>query len=234
MGRDRRRYPRVGLGLEITLEAEGSHWQAKTVDLSPYGVKVALPANSLSLAPGTKVRLQLAIPDENPALSLTGSVVRSDPDGVAVAFANQGAFYFVRLKEFVDSLLESISNGPARLGASVSGLKERRRSPRVDAELDINLDAEAPRYWQGWQGKTSNLSTIGVKVALPAAAAQPPWGTSVQLRLAGPDGQSPISLKGIVWRREPDSTAFLFVELSREQLERLRALVASFRTEPGR
>ena len=227
MGRDRRRYPRVGVGLDISVDAAGSQWQAKTVDLSPYGVKVALPANSLSLAPGTKVRLQLAIPDENPALSLTGSVVRSDPDGIALAFVNQGALYFARLKEFVDSLLEGLSNGPACFAVSVSGVKERRRSPRVDAELDLNLDAEESRYWQG---KTINVSTVGAKVALPAAAAQPPWGTSVQLRLAGPDGQSPLSLKGIVWRREPDSTAFLFVELSREQLERLRALVESFPT----
>jgi hypothetical protein len=226
MGRDRRRYPRVGVGLDITVDAAGGQWQAKTVDLSPHGVKIAMPATSSGLRPGTKVQLQLAVSDQKPALSLTASVVRSDPDGIALDFINPGALCFARLKEFVDSLLQGTSNGPACLGVSVSRLKDRRRSPRVDAELDINLAAEAPRYWQG---KTINLSTIGVKVALPATASQPPWGTSVQLRLAGADGQPPISLKGLVWRREPDTTAFLFVELSREQLERLRAFVESLR-----
>ncbi len=69
-------------------------------------------------------------------------------------------------------------------------MNDRRRAPRAEAELNINVDAQASHCWQG---KTINLSTIGVKVALPPTAIRPPWGTRVQLRLSGPNGQLPIS-----------------------------------------
>ena len=105
MGRDRRRYSRVGVELNVALEGAGSHWLAKTVDLSPYGVKVALPATSASLTTGTRVELKLAVPDQNSALSLGASVVRTDPDGIALNFIALGAQRFARLKGLVDSLL---------------------------------------------------------------------------------------------------------------------------------
>ncbi len=139
MGRERRRHSRVGVTVDISVEAPGIQWQAKTVDLSPYGVKVALPANSVSLPVGTTVRLQLALLDQDPAATLTAKVVRVDQDGIALNFVNQGVYQFARLKEFVDSLLRSLSNGPAGLGVSISGLKDRRRSPRIDAQLEISL-----------------------------------------------------------------------------------------------
>ena len=224
MGRDRRRYPRVGVELSIAIEAAGSQWLGKTVDLSPYGVKVALPANSVSLPPGTRVELKLALPDQQSALSLTASVVRTEPYGISLNFIDLGAQHFARLKDVVDSLLQSRSSGPARVGA----LKDRRKSRRVEAELDIRFDAEQPYGWRG--SKIVNLSPFGVKVALPGTAIQPAWGTSVRLHLTGPNGQPPVSVKGIVWRREPQSMALMFVELGREQLERLKALVESVQT----
>ena len=116
MGRDRRRYPRVGIELDFTLEASGIRWQGKTVDLSPYGVKVALPANWGRLRPGTPVEVGLALPDGGSLLTLTGWVVRTDEGGIALNFVHQRALLFARLKEFVDSLLRSVSNGPAHLG----------------------------------------------------------------------------------------------------------------------
>ena len=228
MGQDRRRYRRIGVALDCTVEAGGTEWQGRTVDLSPYGLKVALPPDPVTLPPGTSVELRLALPSGGSPLSLTASVVRVDPDGVALNFVNQGALHFARLKELVDSLLQSLSDSPACLDVSVNPLNDRRRAPRGDAELDINLDAERPRYWQG---KTINLSTSGVKVAWPATAKQPSWGTSVQLRLSGSDGQPLISLKGLVWRREAESVAFLFIELKPEQRERLKALAESLRAE---
>lgn len=212
MGKDRRRYPRVGLELEVSLETSGIRWQGKTVALSPYGAKVSLAPHPVMLPPGRSVEARLALPGEDSPLSLMAQVLRVDPDGIALNFPNQGTPPFERLKDLV-----------AHLGASARS-KDRRRAPRADAELDITLDAEMPRCWQGTY-KTVNVSTTGVKVAWPATGAQPSWGTGVQLQLGGPDGQPPIWVKGIVWRREPDSTAFLFVELTREQVERLEALV---------
>ena len=215
MEKDRRRYPRAGVELEVSLETSGIRWQGKTVALSPYGAKVALPPHPVTLPPGRSVEARLALPGEDSPLSLMAQVLRVDPDGLALNFPNQGAPAFERLKDLVDSLLHS-------------SLEDRRRAPRADAELDITLDAEMPRCWEGTY-KTVNVSTTGVKVAWPATGAQPSWGTGVQLQLAGPDGEPPIWVKGIVWRREPDSTAFLFVELTREQVERLKALVDSLR-----
>jgi len=208
MGKDRRRYPRVGLELDVSLETSGIRWQGKTVALSPYGAKVSLAPHPLMPPLGRSVEARLALPGEDSPLSLMAQVLRVDPDGIALNFLTQGAPACERIKDLVDS----------------RSVKDRRRAPRADAELDITLDAEMPRCWQGTY-KTIDVSTTGVKVAWPATGAQPSWGTGVQLQLAGPDGQPPIWVKGIVWRREPDSTAFLFVELTREQVERLKALV---------
>ncbi len=217
MGQDRRRYPRVGLELDFTLEASGIQWKGKTVDLSPYGVKVALPANWGRLRPGTSVELGLALPDGGSPLTLTGWVVRTDEDSIALNFVHQRALPFARLKEFVDSLLRS-----------VTGVKDRRRSHRVDAELNVSFDAERPYGWR--ESKIVNLSLLGAKVALPGTAIHPEWGTAVQMRLASPTGHSPISVKGVVWRKEPESMAVLFVELGRDQLDRLKTLIESLRS----
>ena len=71
-----------------------------------------------------------------------------------------------------------------------------------------------------------------MKVALPASAIRPSEGTSLQLRLGAPDNSRSIFLKGMVWRREPKSTALVSGELGREELEHLRALVDSLQAQP--
>ena len=230
MGQDRRRYPRVGVVLDITVEGAGGQWPGKTVDLSPYGVKVACPAHTGRLPRGASIQLWVALPDQEPPLSLTASVIRADRDGIALNFTDLEDHHFDRLKAFVDSLLANLSNGPARLELSVRAMKERRKASRTDAELDVSFEAEKP---YDWRGKTVNLSPFGVKVALPASAIRPLEGTSVQLRLGAPDNGPPIFLKGMVWRREPKSTALVFVELGREELAHLRALVDSLQAQPA-
>lgn len=214
--------------MDVTVAAAGSQWQGKTVDLSPYGVKVTSPAPSVKLPPGSSVRLQIALPDGDPPLSLTATVIRTARDGVALNFADIGAGEFERLKNVVDWLLKSLSDDSARLGVAVRVLKERRKSPRADAELDVSFDAEKP---YDWRGKTINLSPFGVKVGLPASAIRPSEGTSVQLRLAAPDALPPMAVKGLVWRREPKTTILLFVDLGREEIERLKALVESLQAQ---
>ncbi len=228
MGRDRRRYPRVGVELDFTLEVSGIRWEGRTIDLSPYGVKVALPANWGRLRPGTSVELKLALPDGGSPLTLTAWIVRTGEDSIALNFVHERALLFARLRDFVDSLLRSASNCPAQLGVSVTGVKDRRRSPRVDAELNVSFDAERPYGWR--QSKIVNLSLLGAKVALPGTATQPEWGTAVQMRLASPTGHSPVSVKGVVWRKEPESMAVLFVELGQDQLDRLKTLIESLQS----
>ena len=103
MGEDRRRYPRACPALDVTLDATGRQCRGKTVNLSPYGAKVALSGNSVPLAPRMNIGLRLTLPDGE--LSLAAMVCRTDPDGVALNFGSLEAGQFQRLKDLVDSLL---------------------------------------------------------------------------------------------------------------------------------
>ena len=230
MSRDRRRYPRVAVEMDLAFEAGGILRGAKAVDFGPYGLKVALPANPIAFPPGTRIELRLDIPNGDP-ISLAASVVRTDSDGIALNFTNPGALPFARLKDLVDSLLQKLSDDSTPLDLRTKVVKDRRKSFRVNAELDVAFEGEQPYGWRGSQ--TVNLSHSGVKVALPASAIQPAWGTRVKLRLAPPGGQRPISVNGLVWRREPGNMALLFVDLGRGELERLKALVDSLQAYQG-
>ena len=68
---------------------------------------------------------------------------------------------------------------------------------------------------------------------MPASAIRPSEGTSVKLELSAPPDPEPMSLKGMVWRREPKSTILIFVELGRGQIERLRSLVEFLQAAPA-
>ncbi len=221
-GRDRRRYPRVPVTLDFRATAADTEWQGKTVDLSPYGVKVEPPGGSAALPVGARLELILTLPDEEPPLAVAARVVRTDDDGVALCFLQLGATAFARVKNLVDSLLHTLCNGSGGLHVEVRPLRERRRAPRAKVALDVDLDAVPFRLWQG---KMINLSTIGASLAWPATADQPPWGAGVDLRLAHAKGQPPVSLKGVVWRRDRDSVAILFLELTQAQRNRLQDLV---------
>ena len=103
MGEDRRRYPRACRPLDVTLDASGRQRPGKTVNLSPYGAKVALSGPSVPLGSGVIIGLRLALPDGD--LSLGATVVRTDPDGVALDFGTLEVGQLQRLKDLVDSLL---------------------------------------------------------------------------------------------------------------------------------
>jgi len=102
---NRRKYPRLGKSLDLTVEAAGNRWEGKTIGLSLYGVKVTPPAEAVQLSPGTEVHLRLRLPDQGPPLSLTAGMVRTDPDGLALSFLDLEDEQAQRLQEFVDSLL---------------------------------------------------------------------------------------------------------------------------------
>lgn len=102
---DRRRYARVEAALDVTVEVRGGRCKGKTLKLSLYGMKVASPVPSVPLSPGTSVHVWLYPDDRNPPLCLPASVVRTDPDGLALSFENVGPREFRRLKDLVDSFL---------------------------------------------------------------------------------------------------------------------------------
>ena len=86
------------------MKTAGMVWPGRTLNLSPYGVKVAFD-EALRFLPETNIRLQLALPDHGSPLALTASVVRLDDDGIALNFVDPEENTFRRLKAFVDSLL---------------------------------------------------------------------------------------------------------------------------------
>lgn len=102
---NRRRYPRLHKSLDLTIQAAGNRWEGKTNGLSLFGVKVTPPAHPVQLARGDQVHLRLPLPDQGPPLSLTASVVRTDPDGLALSFLDLEDEQAQRLQDFVDSLL---------------------------------------------------------------------------------------------------------------------------------
>ena len=103
MKRDRRRYARVVVALESTVKTAGTVWRGKTVNLSPYGVKITF-GQAVKLLPETIIRVQLVLPDQEPPLSLTARVIRSHHDGIAMDFVDPDQQDFQRLKALVDSL----------------------------------------------------------------------------------------------------------------------------------
>lgn len=102
---NRRKYPRLGKSLDLTVEAAGNCWEGKTIGLSLYGVKVTPPAQALHLSPGDEVHLWLPLPDNGPPLSIAASLVRTDPDGFALSFLDLEDKEAQRFSDFVDSLL---------------------------------------------------------------------------------------------------------------------------------
>lgn len=106
MGDDRRRHPRASVNLDVEVEAAGNQWSGKTVDLSPFGVKVASRGHLATLSPGARAQVLLTLGDREAPLSLSAKVVRADPDGVALDFESPDARQFQRLKSFVDALLQ--------------------------------------------------------------------------------------------------------------------------------
>ena len=102
MNEDRRRHPRAGVELDATVEATSGVWRGKTLNLSRYGAKIASPATSVHLPPGTSVKIRFPLPDQDP-LSFIANVERTDHDGMALSFNDLGEQKFQRLKELVDS-----------------------------------------------------------------------------------------------------------------------------------
>jgi hypothetical protein len=97
---DLRRHPRARVAWKIIIEMPGSRPRMrKTVDVSPFGVKVRLNDR---LPNGAAARLRLATPDRRP-LSMNAVVKRSDAEGPVFVFIGVGEEEVMRLKSLVDS-----------------------------------------------------------------------------------------------------------------------------------
>ena len=95
-----RRYPRVRVAWKVIIEMPGSRPRMlKTVDVSPFGVKVRLNDR---LPDGAPARLRLASPDGRP-LSMNAIVKRNDAEGPVFIFTGVGEEEIMRMKSLVDS-----------------------------------------------------------------------------------------------------------------------------------
>ena len=100
---------------------------------------------------------------------------------------------------------------------------ERRRYPRAPVEFNIAVDTPAGP----WNGKTLNLSPVGIKIAPLRQPLLLPLGTSVQIRFPTLGRANPFSLPATVQRADPDGVAFKFGELGAQEFRRLKGFVDS-------
>jgi PilZ domain-containing protein len=80
---DLRRHPRARVAWPVVIEVGVDVCQALTVDVSPFGAKVATTAGPLK--PGTLAQLHFHPPEVAP-LDIQALVWRTDPDGQAFFF----------------------------------------------------------------------------------------------------------------------------------------------------
>jgi len=106
MGGTRPRFPRLGVALDVTVEAGGTQWRGRIVDLSPDAVKVRWPAEAAQLQPGANVRLRFALLDREFPFWVTASVARTSPESTVLWFVDLEDQQFQRLKDLMDSLLQ--------------------------------------------------------------------------------------------------------------------------------
>ena len=94
-----RRYPRARVAWKVIIEMPGSRPRMrKTVDISPFGVKVRYEGR---LPDGAPARLRFSVPDRQP-LQLNSIVWRSDPDGPVFVFVGITDEQLTRMKGLVD------------------------------------------------------------------------------------------------------------------------------------
>jgi len=99
---------------------------------------------------------------------------------------------------------------------------ELRRHPRVRASWRVAVETPGGK---AITRETIDISPYGVKVRLDESLG---LGTTARLRLQPPD-RRPMSLASTVWRADSDGPVFVFVNISGDDLQRLKALVDNHR-----
>ncbi len=111
----------------------------------------------------------------------------------------------------------------ARSGDDWPRVPERRPAPRVAADFGVQMVSEKGTPFTG---TCIQLSATGMKVRSHVSLKP---GRTARLTFTPPDGGSPIDVSAIVVRRDPDGTAFWFLDLLSHETQRLTALVERLR-----
>lgn len=99
---------------------------------------------------------------------------------------------------------------------------DTRRFPRARAEWEVTVETPGRR---AQKGRLSGLNPFGAKLHLRSKESRPSDGATIQLRLAPPDGEPPMTMKGLVWRTDSDGQAIVFINLGTAEFVRLKKLV---------
>ena len=218
MSEDRRSYPRACQPLDVNLDASGQNWPGRTLNLSPYGAKVAVSGTSVPFPPGLNIGLRLTLPDGY--LFLTAVVVRTDPDGVAVNFDSLDAAHFQRLKDLVDCLL-------AQEWREILGeLQGDQAVPAAVASADTDvtppqLEREVPTEPEEGQPEPATAPILDLDVT-PVELPQSPTPRSTGAQANGTAGQASVFTRQRSDRATPPKPPATPGE---DDSERLRALL---------
>jgi hypothetical protein len=192
--KDRRSAARGRVNWPVTLETfEGRVIHGEVVDASTSGVRVLADEE---LAVGTGVTLTVILPRGADRLEVVARVARPAPDGIALDFVGLPQTEARRVRNVMASW------------------EPRRRAPRVDARLPIELVRARGR---AVAAHLVDLSAFGAKVGAEEALRA---GERLGFRLAAVDGGG-LSLDAIVWDLTPRGTILLFVNLREPDFRRL-------------
>jgi CheY-like chemotaxis protein len=114
----------------------------------------------------------------------------------------------------------------------VAPIEDRRRSPRVVVAWNVTLENDGGVQWAG---EMIGLGPFGVKVKVETEESGLSEGSIVRLRFAPPDGKfpTPMSVKGMVWRVDPDGLVIVFLDLNAHAFLRMKSLVKTLLKEPA-
>jgi len=234
-GEERRHEDRVPIGAPVAYRSGFRKRTGTIAELSRRGGRLLTDSPPSA---GSRITLQLVVPDTDRSLSLRARVVRASDEPVvgeqhAVAFA----FEERDRSGDVDRLLRHYRSGPAQLEAEIEAeLREPEVEPRLpfagpasDAERRkhervvfrrevIGLSEEAATVLMG-----RDLSIGGMRVE-----GRPNLEVGKRLKLAvfGAPREEPILVRALVTRAEDGGYGLQFVDVGAESASRLELLVA--------
>lgn len=154
----------------------------------------------------------------------------------------EGAFEYLIKPVFRRDLEETARRALARrrgehvgmetLSRGVTRIEDRRRHPRVAVAWNVTLENDRGLQWAG---ELISFGPFGVKVSVETEESSLSEGSIVRLQFSPPDGKfpTPMSVKGMVWRVDPDGLVIVFLDLNAHAFLRMKSLVKTLLKEPA-
>jgi len=184
--------------------------KGRVADISASGLRITVAAD---IPAGTEIRVMMTLPGPRvEVLSVSGLVVRSGEDGVAVDIMSVGGPLPARAAR--------------RMRPQLDRWEARRRSPRVQVPVMVTL-----RHGGGAlvPAETVDLSAFGARVTTGLALRA---GERIDMLL--PDGETEaLALHAVVWEVDERGAALVFANASPAQFERITRFVTALLEEPA-